>query len=238
MDAISLYFGKVMHARLKPKPHRFTYNVFSILIDLDRLDQAARSSRFFSVNAPNLVSFMEKDHGFRDERSLRDYANAMLENERMPKPAKVLLLCYPRVVGYTFNPLSVYFCYDASETLFAIIYQVQNTFGQSHSYVKRVEDADRSRHTIRQEAVKQMYVSPFIDWEMTYKFRVHPPASKVAVRILVFDITGPILSATFSGIRKPLNTSILVNGLLQTLGLRSEERRVGKECRSRWSPYH
>ena len=108
-SAAALYFGEVMHARLKPMGHRFSYRVMSLLIDLDRLDVADRQSRLFGVNRPALYSFNEKDHGDRDGSSLRSYVQRRATEHGIDLTGgRVLLLCYPRLLGFTFNPLSVY----------------------------------------------------------------------------------------------------------------------------------
>ena len=111
-NAAALYFGDVMHARLKPVGHRFSYRVMSLLIDLDRLDDADRQSRLFGVNRAALYSFHEADHGHRDGSPLRDYVRSCAAERGIDLTGgRVLLLCYPRLLGFTFNPLSVYFCY-------------------------------------------------------------------------------------------------------------------------------
>jgi DUF1365 family protein len=113
-DAAALYVGDVMHARLKPMGHRFSYRVMSLLIDLDRLADADRQSPLFGVNRAALYSFHEADHGRRDGSSLRAYAQLCAAERGIDLTGgRVLLLCYPRLLGYTFNPLSVYFCYRA-----------------------------------------------------------------------------------------------------------------------------
>ena len=105
-DAASLYFGDVMHARLKPMGHRFSYRVMSLLIDLDRLDEADRQSPLFGVNRPALYSFHEADHGARDGSSLRAYAaRCAAEHGIDLAGGRIALLCYPRLLGYGFNPL-------------------------------------------------------------------------------------------------------------------------------------
>jgi DUF1365 family protein len=132
--AASLYFGDVMHARLKPMGHRFSYRVMSLLIDLDRLEAADRECRLFGVNRPALYSFHEADHGRRDGSSLRLHAqHCAAEHGVDLTGGRVLLLCYPRLLGYTFNPLSAYFCYRANGDLALMIYEVRNTFGDIHS---------------------------------------------------------------------------------------------------------
>ncbi|MEM7214210.1 MAG: DUF1365 domain-containing protein [Pseudomonadota bacterium] len=218
-DAACLYFGKVMHARLKPKPHRFSYRIFSLLIDLDRLEEASVSSPFFSVNKPNLTSFNEQDHGMRDGNSLRTYIDELLAKGGIEKPAKVLLWCNPRVLGYTFNPISVYYCYNSAGETFALVYQVHNTFGQSHSYVAKVSLDANEAASCRHSVNKRFYVSPFLDMDLRYDFRINPPDENLRIRILEHDAEGPMLSATFSGNKQPLKTSKLLLGISQTLGL-------------------
>jgi uncharacterized protein len=207
VDAAALYFGEVMHARLKPVGHRFQYRVMSLLIDLDRLDAADRQSPLFGVNRAALYSFNEADHGDRDGSPLRSYAQRRAEEHGIDLTGgRVLLLCYPRLFGYTFNPLSVYFCYRADGRLDLIIYEVRNTFGDIHAYVLPVGPDETSDAGIRQEQNKMFCVSPFVEMTMRYRFRVSPPAGSVKLRILETDSEGPLLAATFNGRRRPLNT--------------------------------
>jgi uncharacterized protein len=209
--AASLYFGEVMHARLKPMGHRFSYRVMSLLIDLDRLDVADRQSRLFGVNRAALYSFHEKDHGQRDGSSLRIYAQRRgAECGVDLTGGRVLLLCYPRLLGFTFNPLSAYFCYRADGELALMIYEVRNTFGDIHAYVLAVKPGELSEAGLRQQQDKLFYVSPFIDMPMRYHFRVSPPAADVKLRILETDGAGPLLAATFHGRRRDLNAAWLL----------------------------
>lgn len=210
-DAAALYVGDVMHARLKPMGHRFSYRVMSLLIDLDRLADANRQSLLFGINRAALYSFRESDHGARDGTSLRAYAQACAAERGIDLAGgRVLLLCYPRLLGYTFNPLSVYFCYRADGELALMIYEVRNTFGEIHPYVLPVTSANISEAGVRQQQDKLFYVSPFIEMAMRYHFRVRPPGDCVQVRILETDRDGPLLAATFNGNHRPLNTKALL----------------------------
>ena len=210
-DAASLYFGDVMHARLKPMGHRFSYRVMSLLIDLDRLDEADRLSRLFGVNRAALYSFHEKDHGLRDGSSLRAYAgNCAAAHGIDLGGGRVELLCYPRLLGYGFNPLSVYFCYRAGGELTLVIYEVRNTFGEIHPYVLPVRSGEWSEAGLRQQQEKLFYVSPFLPMAMRYHFRVLPPCDTVKLRILETDEDGPLLAATFSGRRRALTSRALL----------------------------
>jgi DUF1365 family protein len=215
-NAAVLYLGNVMHARLKPissrfRGHRFTYEVMSLLIDLDRLDAADQQSRLFGVNRAALYSVHESDHGDRDGSSLRAHAQRRAAEHGINLTGgKVLLLCYPRLLGYTFNPLSVYFCSRADGTLAMLIYEVRNTFGDIHSYALPVAPGELSAAGVRQGQDKLFYVSPFLDMAMRYHFRVLPPGDSVKLRILESDEEGPILSATFSGRRRSLTSKALL----------------------------
>ena len=210
-DAAALYFGDVMHARLKPMGHRFSYRVVSLLIDLDRLDTADRQSPLFGVNRAALYSFNEADHGERDGSSLRAYAQrCAAERDIDLTGGRVLLLCYPRLLGYTFNPLSVYFGYRANGELALVIYEVRNTFGDIHPYVLPVKPGEISDAGVRQQQDKLFYVSPFIEMAMRYHFRVSPPGEHVKLRILETDREGPLLAATFNGRRRALTTAALL----------------------------
>jgi uncharacterized protein len=210
-DAAALYVGDVMHARLKPVGHRFSYRVMSLLIDLDRLDVADRQTPLFGVNRRALYSFYEADHGRRDGSSLRLYAKRCAAEHGIDLTGgRILLLCYPRLFGYTFNPLSVYYCYRADGEPALLIYEVRNTFGDIHAYALPVKSGDVSPAGIRQTQDKRFYVSPFVEMAMRYHFRVKLPQDRVKLRILETDSEGPLLSATFSGQRRALTTQELL----------------------------
>jgi uncharacterized protein len=210
-NAAVLYVGEVMHARLKPMGHRFSYRVMSLLIDLDRLADADRQSPLFGVNRAALYSFHEADHGRRNGSSLRAYAQGCAAERGIDLTGgRVLLLCYPRLFGYTFNPLSVYFCYRADGELALLIYEVRNTFGDIHPYVLPVTPGEISDAGVRQQHDKLFYVSPFIEMAMRYHFRVLPPGKRVQLRILETDREGPLLAATFNGSHRALDTKELL----------------------------
>jgi DUF1365 family protein len=214
-EAAALYVGQVMHARLKPFLHRFSYRVMSLLIDLDRLDEANGLSRLFGVNRAALYSFHEIDHGSRDGSSLRSYAQACAQAHDIDLTGgRVLLLCYPRLFGYAFNPLSVYFCHRADDDLALIIYEVRNTFGEIHAYVLPVRPEDASLAGIRQVQDKTFHVSPFIAMASRYHFHIVPPSDYFRLRILQTDEDGPLLAATFAGARRRLTSASLLRSLV------------------------
>jgi DUF1365 family protein len=203
--ASALYTGTVMHRRLRPRRHKLSYGVFSLLLDLDELPALHQRLRCFSHNRFNIVSFHDRDHGPGKSAPLRSWVEGRLAQVGIDLDGgSIRLLCYPRILGYVFNPLSVYFCCrrGAPEVPAAIIYEVNNTFGERHCYVLPVTGNDGG--ILRQRCRKELYVSPFIPMEMTYDFRVHPPAAMVSVAIHTRDAEGALLYASFSGDRQPL----------------------------------
>ncbi len=210
-----LYPGTVTHARLRPFGHRFAYRVFSLLIDLDRLEEANRRSLFFSVNRRNLLAFHERDHHGGNSASLRVHVDGLLAQSGAKRARRVLLLAYPRVLNFVFNPLSVYFCYDDTDRLTAAIYEVRNTFGERHTYVCPVQPGEQNDAGLRQEREKLFYVSPFMSLDCRYRFRILPPGERVQLRILETEAGEATLSATFNGRKQRLDSKNTIKNLLR-----------------------
>jgi uncharacterized protein len=216
-EAACLYRGEVMHARLKPFGHRFSYRVFNLLIDLDQLEKAKALSALFSVNRFNLVSFHEADHRHEPSgASLRQELNAILATAGLAEPAaRITLLCYPRILGFVFNPISVYFAYDTEDRLAAAIYEVRNTFGHRHTYVARVEDGELTDAGLRQHREKLLHVSPFVGMDAAYDFRILPPGKLVRLRIMETENAKPLLAATLVARKMPLTSLGLAKEMLR-----------------------
>jgi len=217
-----LYVGEVMHQRLRPLRHRFVYRVFSLLVDLDRLGALDRRLRLLSVDRANLLSLQMRDHGARDGSPLRPWVEAQLCAHGLgAAAARIFLLCYPRVLGYVFNPISVYFCYAASGRLAAIVYEVKNTFGGQHPYVLPVAPGRGARGAIRQTCTKDLYVSPFIAMAARYRFRLSPPGERLALVIQEDDAGreaeagGPLMVATLTARRRPLTDRELLRAMIR-----------------------
>ncbi|QKC88832.1 DUF1365 domain-containing protein [Mesorhizobium sp. NZP2234] len=202
-----LYPGEVMHARLKPFGHRFVYRVFSLLVDIDRLAELGRMTWLLRVNRPGLASFHESDHVNTPGETLRAFVDGLLVDAGLGKPAaRVLLLAYPRIFGYVFNPISVYFCYDAAGALIALIYAVRNTFGGRRIYVSPIRPGELGPAGVRQTQAKLFHVSPFIGMDARYHFRILPPGKTVRLRIHETENGEPLLAAAFAGTARPLAT--------------------------------
>jgi uncharacterized protein len=209
----TLYVGTVMHRRLQPRRHRFRYQAFWFLLDLDELAALPSRLRLFSHNHPNLFSMHDTDHGDGTTTALRLQVERQLATVGVDiKGGKIKLLCMPRTFGYSFNPLSVYFCHDTIGTLAAVIYQVHNTFGERHSYVLPVE---RNADAVYQHCEKRFYVSPFLEMDLQYKFRVKPPAEDVAIAIHAQDRAGVVFTAALAGSRQEFTDWRLVRVLLR-----------------------
>ena len=134
----------------------------------------------------------------------------LLAAQGLEAPARILLLAYPRVLGFTFNPLAVYYCYDAQGRITSLVYEVRNTFGGMHPYVLPVGDGGLDARGLRQEQAKLFYVSPFLHMDHHYRFRMRPPGETVHIRILECDAHDPVLAATFQGGRQAVTTTTLL----------------------------
>lgn len=208
-----LYTGTVMHRRFKPHAHRLNYRVFWCLLDLDELPHLPSRLRFFSLKGFNLFGFRNADHGDGSDRPLRAQVEAHLATAGIDLGGGAIrLLCMPRLLGFVFNPISVYYCYDRGGALKALLYQVHNTFGQRHSYLIPVDS--KPGEPLEQRCLKAFYVSPFMDMDIAYRFRVQPPDKRVALVIESSDAQGPVLFASLAGERHALTDAALLRAFL------------------------
>jgi len=215
--ASALYEGVVTHSRLRPKKHKLRYSVFSFLLDLDEIDDLAAKLRLFSRNKFNLFSFHDRDHADGAGSNLRARLETILSQHDLADCAhKIQLLCYPRLLGFVFNPLSVYFCHRSDGSVGAVMYEVSNTFGDRHSYLIPVGDeALDEKGVLRQSCAKGLYVSPFIDMVADYHFCIKVPGDTVAVTIRETDADGPFLNAAFVGDRNALSDRKLLGAFIR-----------------------
>lgn len=210
-ESAAIYEGEVVHRRARPKRHKLRYKVFSLLVDLDRLAETDKSLRLFSVDRFNLFSLYRKDfagHESGDDPAafIRRKAAALgLEG----KVERVRMLAYPRILGYAFNPLTVYFLEDAAGQTLMVVHEVHNTFGEHHFYQAEAGAADAAG-ALTHSAKKAFYVSPFNTLEGSYRFAIRPPDEEVFVGIVLSGEQGPILSAHFKAKRRKLNDGALL----------------------------
>jgi DUF1365 family protein len=206
--ASGLYDGAVVHQRLSPRRHRLRYRLFQLLVDLDALPALDRRLRLFGHNRAAVFSLHDRDHLAGAPTPLRGQIEAMLGDAGIDLAGgRIQLLCMPRVLGYVFNPLSVFYCHRASGGLAAVVLEVNNTFGERHCYVI---EAGADGRVVRSGCAKRFFVSPFLGLDMSYDFRLAAPGAAVATAILARDGDGaPVLSAAFSGRRRDLDDRTL-----------------------------
>tara|TARA_B100000401_G_C52672461_1_gene655614 strand:- start:95 stop:871 length:777 start_codon:yes stop_codon:yes gene_type:complete len=206
-----IYNGSVIHKRYKPKKHFFKYKVFSLLIDLDEIEKISKKIKLFSYNKFNLISFFDKDHGPRDGTSLKKWVKENLKKINIyNKDIRVKLLCYPRMFGYVFNPLSIFFVYNNNLKLISILYEVKNTFGEQHTYIFKTNNENR----IINNCKKKFYVSPFIKMNCEYFFKILNPGNKLSVVINQYEDKTKLLFASQDGIAKEFNSKNLIISFL------------------------
>lgn len=206
--ASSLYVGVVKHRRLRPKKHALRYRAYAMLVDLDELPALTGALKLFSHNRFNIFSLHDRDHGEGAGEPLRKgVERSMRAGGLEPDGGAIRLLTMPRILGYAFNPLSLYFCYGRDGALRAILYEVNNTFGQRHSYFLAVTPQEGA--LVRQNCVKQLHVSPFMSMDMSYEFVIAPPGEKLSVTIVARDGDGAIMTATQAQSRVDLSDAAL-----------------------------
>lgn len=216
-QGFGLYTGTVVHQRFSPVRHVLRYRVFSLLVDLDRVAETARRLRLFAYNGAAPLSLHDRDHGPGDGTPLVAWVRAELAAAGLAEEAEgpVRLLCYPRLWGYAFNPLSVYWCHRRDGSLAAVLHEVSNTFGQRHVYLIPVpRGAQDAAGLVRQRAAKGFHVSPFLDMDLTYRFTLRPPGERVGIVIDEHEADGMrLLHAAFTGRRRPLSDAAMARAL-------------------------
>jgi hypothetical protein len=220
MRPAALYVGRTVHQRFAPRPHRFSYGIFQILLDVDRLEEAAAGLKLFRLGKFGLFSFDAADHGARDGAPLRSWVEDKLADAGLSVTAYTIrLLTFPRLLGFVFNPLSIFFVHGPDERLEAVIYEVNNTFGQTHAYVTPATGEGDER----QEVDKAFFVSPFYGVEGGYRFRLSPPGKSFDL-VIGKQLAGETdFVATLSASRRPLTDGALMKLFfampLMTLGV-------------------
>ena len=204
-----IYKGFVTHRRFKPLRHYFSYKTFSILFDLTELEDLQKKISIFSFNKFNIFSFYNKDHGSRDGSDLTEWVKKNLKKYDLNYSiSKIKLLCFPRIFGYAFNPLSIFYCYEGN-ILKAILYEVKNTFNEQHTYVFPVND---SAKIITQQCKKKFYVSPFIEMNTFYNFRLTEPNENIRILIKQTDKVEKVLVACQIGRKQSMSLKqLLIN---------------------------
>ena len=183
--------------------NHFRYDVFGTLLDIDRLGETSDSLRLFSHNRLNLFSFYDRDHGPADGSSLREWADGLCQKASLPAADQWLLYSMPRVLGYTFNPLSLWYGMRDG-ALFAVIAEVRNTFGGRHSYLLH-DDGATLAEPVRDQHQKIFHVSPFQPMDLEYHFRISPPGDSFSTAIRCTKDGQNVFLAAQQGARQALS---------------------------------
>ena len=207
-----IYECNVMHHRLEPKEHHFSYRIFMFALDLDEVETLSKRLPFFSLNRWNLYTFRDRDHltlPGGETKSVKENLIAYLEGNgiRLPEGGRILLVTLPRVLGYIFNPVSFYFCSNASGTPICAVVEVGNTFREMKPYLLREPSGE---DTFRLITPKHFYVSPFSALDLAFDFKLRIPGEKLDIHIDDRDGERRVLLSALTGKRAPLTTARLL----------------------------
>ncbi len=204
-----IYHGEVIHRRLRPVSHILRYRVYNLFVDLAELQKLGSRLKFFSYNRFNLFSIHDRNFGPGDGTSIEDHVWQLVRaSSRGSEVSRIFMFCYPSVLGYVFNPLTTFYCMDAADNLVLMVYEVNNTFGERHSYVIPVGTSSGQR------CEKRFYVSPFNKVEGRYDFTIELPGDELKLGIRLTTAEGPCLTAWFSGKRQNLSDAALLKSFL------------------------
>jgi hypothetical protein len=196
-----LFVGTLRHRRFTPVAHAFTYPLFMALLDVDRVPQLMSRSRLTSHNRWNWASFDDRDHLGDPSRPLRErlVVDATRHGVELPG-GRIFLLTHLRYLGYGFNPVSFFYCFDRAGQLRVVLAEVSNTFGETHNYWLRPDPASR---TFRAAATKSLYVSPFMPVDLEYTFALTPPTGRLVAHMATNQAGSVGFDATLSLERRP-----------------------------------
>lgn len=196
MTSSSIYRGTVTHRRLTPKIHALAYRLFLLHVDLDEAQTLSDHSRVFGFNRPRLLSLYEGDHGDGSDTPLKAQIEAKAAAAGFKTGGPVRIMTTPRVLGYAFNPLTIFFCHGADGRLKCTVHQVNSIFGGRCFYTLPAGKA-----VFRQMAVKRMAVSPFLEMDLTYHFRLREPAARFDLAVEVRREEDVFMTSGFAGLR-------------------------------------
>lgn len=217
MTAAAIIVGEVVHERFRPAQHKFSYPLFCLRLPLGKLDDVAQH---MAVNRRGLVSFQERDHGAKDGSSTLVWVRQTLVDSGIAvvdaaADIDVELYTFPRMLGYVFNPVSFWVCRRLNLEVCAVLVAVNNTFGESHTYLLTPVDGRAIRSGELLESSKQLHVSPFNEVRGGYRFRFNFGAERWMARIDYDDGDGPLLHTHISGAAQPLTRANLRRAALR-----------------------
>ncbi|MGE4313548.1 MAG: DUF1365 domain-containing protein [Pseudobdellovibrionaceae bacterium] len=210
MDVVTpqFLFGDVMHQRLFPKKHGFSYQHYNLAVPLSALAQP-EALLPVRTETKGVISFYRRDHGDRQGGDLKKWLESLFKEHDVPfTPAHIVLVTMPRIFGYVFNPVSFWLCFDEAKALKAVACEVNNTFGQTHTYLCYKDDLSALSGQDVLTGQKCFHVSPFLKREGHYEFRFSVKDNHLAILIDYFDGEGrKELVTSIKGDLTPIDTS-------------------------------
>jgi hypothetical protein len=218
-----VYVGTVRHRRRRPVAHEFTYPLFMALLDIDRIPELMRASPFTSHNRWNWATFRDTDHlrcagraGNGQPGTLRDRLGAAAAAQGLDLPdGPVFLLTHLRYLGYVFNPISLFYCCTRAGNVRLVLAEVSNTFGGMHDYWLEPRAGHARSGLFRAGAAKHLYVSPFLECDLTYAFRLTHPGERLVAHIDAAREGQALFDATLSLERRPWSAGELHRALVR-----------------------
>jgi uncharacterized protein len=200
-----LYEAEVGHQRLESLDDAFTHRLYLWLVDLDDLPRLPAPLRPFA-------RFRAADHIGHPDGTIRENLDAFLAARGMERPARVRMLAHARVLGWVFNPITLYWCRDADGALVAVVAEVHNTYGGRHHYLLEVSDDPEAG---RARVDKDFYVSPFFPVDGEYRMRVPEPGETLSATIVLRRDGGTAFVATLRGRRRPVTARTVLAAVLR-----------------------
>jgi DUF1365 family protein len=219
----ALYSGILRHRRFRPKEHHFTFSLFMAFLDIDRIPELMGISPFLSHNRWNWASFDDRDHCGDPDLPLRNRIMADAESQGIfLSEGPIFLLTHLRYLGYCFNPVSFFYCYDRQGDIQAVLAEVNNTFGEHHNYWLWKGNRREPGQPLRYHCPKVFHVSPFMKLELDYGFVLTPPGSELTVHMNTIEDGRVFFDATMKLEQRPWSGSILHRALLRHPGMTAQ----------------
>ena len=210
----ALLTAQIAHARTRPKRNAFRYGAYYLCFSLKDLSALGKLT-LLSLNRFNLFSFHERDHGGLEQNGESWIRHILAEFQLQIADGDIVLLTMPRLLGHVFNPVSFWFCFDKENRLRAVVSEVNNTFGERHSYLCAHADHRPINADDKLSAKKLFHVSPFIPVSGHYEFRFAYGEEKIGVWINLHDEKGLLLTTSLTGKRQPLTSINLLKHFLR-----------------------
>lgn len=202
----SILDATVYHKRHTPVVYKFAHKVIFLVLNLQQINNLPKT-RFFSINKFNIFSLSWNRYGFRDFTDPKDYIINLLAEFKLPQRSikKIYLITMPKVLGYVFNPVSFWLCFDEADSLYIVLAEVNNTFGERYGYLCYNQDHSPILSNSKICKTKLFHVSPFCKVMGSYEFRFNITSDNINIEIDYCINNSPIITTSINGINKNFN---------------------------------